>query len=194
MQQQYQTNTGIVIDYLTAVGRGKDTLRAYTSCYNSLGDALNQEGVSFSSKFAFAWLDQQSDRLGNTTFALYRAALRKLDEVYQTGEVQHDNLNPEKTRFHSLQECFKQLIDDFITTNSTLSPTTLKDYRYQLCDILFYFQETGCLEISDISYDVLFKYCRTLETRTYHVKTLMHSSLNALLCFLYEKGEGSGGC
>lgn len=193
MQQQYQTNTGIVIDYLAAVGRGKDTLRAYTSCYNSLGDALNREGVSFSSKFAFAWLDQQSDRLGNTTFALYRAALRKLDEVYQTGEVQHDNLNPEKTRFHSLQECFKQLIDDFITTNSTLSPTTLKDYRYQLCDILFYFQKSGCLEISDISYDVLFRYCDILENRTYHVKSLMHSRLNSLLCFLYERGQATYG-
>ena len=54
MQQQYQTNTGIVIDYLAAVGRGKDTLRAYTSCYNSLGDALNREGVSFSPKMAGA--------------------------------------------------------------------------------------------------------------------------------------------
>lgn len=26
MQQQYQTNTGIVIDYLAAAGRGKATL------------------------------------------------------------------------------------------------------------------------------------------------------------------------
>jgi hypothetical protein len=188
MQQQYQTNTGIVIDYLAAAGRGKATLRTYTSCYDSLGDELKRQGVSFSSTFAFAWLDQQSDHLGSSTFALYRAALRKLDEVYQTGEVRHDNFNPEKNRFHGLRECFKQLIGDFIAANGTLSPASLKDYRYQLCDILSYFQEIGCLEIPDISYDVLFRYCDTLETRTYHVKSLMHSRLNSLLCFLYDKG------
>ena len=188
MQQQYQINTGIVIDYLVTAGREKATLRVYTSCYNSLGDALSREGVPFSIEFATTWLDQQRDSLGHTMFALYRAALHKLDDVYQTGEVQHDHFNPEKTKFHCLRECFKHLINSFLAANVTLSPVTLKDYRYQMCDILFYFQETGCLEISDISYDVLFKYCRTLETRTYYVKTLMHSSLNDLLCFLYEKG------
>ena len=189
MQQQYQTNTGIVINYLVTVGRGKNTLRVYTSCYNALGNTLSREGISFSSELAVTWLEQQRDSLGNTRFALYRAALRKLDEVYQTGEVQHDNFNPEKTRFYGLQECFKQLIDDFITVNGTLSPVSLKDYRYQMCDILTHFQEIGCLEISDISYDVLFSYCSTLETRTYHVKSLMHSRLNSLLCFLYDKGS-----
>ena len=188
MQQQYQDNTGIVIDYLSVTGRGKNTIRVYTSCYNSLGEALSRHGISFSSEFATAWLAQQSDSLGSTAFALYKAALRKLDEVYLTGEVQHDHFNPEKNRFRYLRECFKQLIDEFVTANETLSPVSLKDYRYQMCDILSYFQEIGCLEISDISYDVLFKYCRTLETRTYHVKSLMHSRLNSLLCFLYDKG------
>ena len=188
MQQQYQANTDIVIDYLTATGRGKNTIRVYTSCYNSLGDAMSRQGMSFSSEFAVAWLQQQSGSLGNTAFAIYKAALRKLDEVYLTGEVQHDHFNPEKSRFHCLRKCFKQLIDDFVTTNDTLSPASLKNCRYQMCDILFHFQETGCLEISDISYDVLFKYCSTLEARTYHVKTRMHSKLNSLLCFLYDKG------
>lgn len=188
MQQQYQDNTGIVIDYLTATGRGKNTIRVYTSCYNSLGDVLSQQGISFSSEFAAVWLDQQSDTLGNTAFALYKAALNKLDEVYLTGEVQHDRFNPEKNRVHYLRECFRQLIEDFVTANETLSPVSLKDYRYQMCDILFHFQEIGCLEISDISYDVLFEYCRILETRTYHVKALIHSRLNSLLCFLYDKG------
>ena len=188
MQQQYQTNTGIVIDYLAAVGRGKNTLRFYTSCYSSLYDALSRQGIPFSTEFASDWLDKQCDSLGNTTYALYRAALHKLDEVYQTGEVQHDKFNPEKNRFHCLRECFRQLIDDFITANVTLSPISRKDYRHEMCDILSYFQEIGCLEISDISYDVLFKYCNTLEARTYHVKALMHSRLNSLLCFLYGKG------
>ena len=188
MQQQYQINTGIVIDYLAATGRGKTTIELYTSCYNSLGDALSRQGISFSSEFATAWLDQQSGSLGNTSFALYKAAINKLNEVYLTGEVQHDRFNPEKNRFRYLRECFKQLIDDFVTANDTLSPVSLKDYRYQMCDILFHFQKIGCLEISDISYDVLFEYCRILETRTYHVKALMHSRLNSLLYFLYDKG------
>ncbi len=188
MQQQFQTNTCIVIDYLITVGRGKDTLRVYTACYNSLGDTLSRESISFSSEFAAAWLNQQSGNLSKSTFALYKAALRKLDEVYQTGEIQHDKFNPEKNRLHCLSKCFKQLIDDFITTNDTLSPASLKDYKYQMCDILSCFQEMGCFEISDISYDILFKYCCSLKTRTYHVKALMHSKLNSLLCFLYEKG------
>lgn len=188
MQQQYQANTSIVINYLTATGRGKSTIRVYTSCYNSLGDALSRQGVSFSSEFAASWLNQQKDSLGNTSFALYKAALHKLDEVFLTGKVQHDHFNPEKNRFHHLRECFRELIDDFVSENDTLSPVSLKDYRYQICDILFHFQNVGCVAISDISYDVLFEYCRTLETRTYHVKTLMHSRLNSLLCFLYEKG------
>ena len=193
MQQQYLTNTGIVIEYLVTVGRGKETLRAYSSCYNSLGDELGQKGVSFSSEFAANWLEQQSNSLGNSTFALYKAALRKLDEVYQTGEVQNDNFNPEKARFHCLQECFKQIIEDFSTANGTLSPVSLMGCRYQMCDIFSYFQKMGCLEISDISYDMLFKYCRTLEARTYHVRALMHSKLNSLLCYLYEKGSAPYG-
>ena len=129
MQQQYQINTGIVIDYLAATGRGKTTIELYTSCYNSLGDALSRQGISFSSEFATSWLDQQSGSLGNTSFALYKAAINKLNEVYLTGEVQHDRFNPEKNRFRYLRECFKQLIDDIVTANETLAPVSLKDYR-----------------------------------------------------------------
>lgn len=193
MQQQYQKNTDIVIDYMTNVGRGKDTMRAYKACFLALGEALEQEKASFSVEFASSWLEKQSDGLGKAAFDCYKAALRKLDEVYRTGEIQHDKFNPEMTRFHCLQECFRQLIDDFIMTNNTLSPGSCKDYRYQMSDILFHFQEMGCLEISDISYDVLFRYCRTLESCTYHVKSQKHSKLNSLLCFLYEEGLSSYG-
>ncbi len=187
MQQQYQKNTDIVIDYMTNAGRGKGTLRVYKACFLALGEALEQERASFSAEFASAWLEIQSDGLGKTAFNLYKAALRKLDEVYQTGEIQYDHFNPEKTRFFRLRECFRELVDNFITTNNTLSPVSCMEYRYQMSDILFQFQEMGCLEVSDISYDVLFKYCHMLEARTYHVKTLMHSKLNTLLCYLYEK-------
>ena len=188
MQQQYQKNTDIVIDYLTNTGRSKKTIRVYKVCFLAFGEALKQERSSFSAEFASTWLDKRSDYLGQTAFAIYKAALRMLDEVYQTGEIQHDNFNPEKSRFSCLRECFRQLIDNFITTNNTLSSISCGTYRHQMCDILFHFQEMGCLEVSDISYDILFKYCHMLEARTYHVKSVMHSRLNSLLCFLYENG------
>ena len=87
MQQQYQKNTDIVIDYMTNVGRGKDTMRAYKACFLALGEALEQEKASFSVEFASSWLEKQSDGLGKAAFDCYKAALRKLDEVYRTGEI-----------------------------------------------------------------------------------------------------------
>ena len=39
MQQLYQKNTGIVIEYLITAARGSGTLKAYESCYHSLGEA-----------------------------------------------------------------------------------------------------------------------------------------------------------
>lgn len=188
MQQLYQKNTGIVIEYLITAARGSGTLKAYESCYHSLGEALERKGLFFSSEFAAVWLDQQRENLGKSKYALYKAALRKLDDVYRTGEVQHDNFNPSKTRLHALHECFSRLVDDFLSANETLSQASHKDYRYQMCDILFQFQEMGCNEASDISYDMLFKYCSSLENRKYHIKSLMHSRLNSLLCFLYDEG------
>lgn len=193
MQQQYQKNTSIVIDYLITVGRGNSTLRAYRACYRSLGDALKREGRDFSADFAASWLDQQRSSVGKTTLDLYKAALRKLDDVYRTGDIQHDNFNPEKTRVHGLHECFKQLIDHFIETTTSLSPASLQDYSYQLSDILLQFQEMGCSDLSDISYDMLFRYCGTLDGRTYHVKSLMHSRLNTLLNLLYTEGKAPYG-
>ena len=187
MQQQYQKNTSIVIDYLVTMGRGRQTLQAYKTCYSSLGDALKQEGTSYSPHFADHWLEQQCDCLGESTSSLYKAALHKLNDVYQTGEIQHDNFNPEKSKYARLHECFRKQVDSFIDANISLSSSTIKGYEYDLCDIFFQFQIMGCTDISDISYEILFKYCGTLETRTYHVKALLHSRLNSLLCFLYSR-------
>ena len=52
MQQQYQKNTDIVIDYLTNTGRSKKTIRVYKVCFLAFGEALKQERSSFSAEFA----------------------------------------------------------------------------------------------------------------------------------------------
>ena len=189
MHELYQKNSAIVVKYLATVGRGESTLKFYEACYQSLFESLERDGLPYSKGYATTWLSQQSEHLGQTAFAAYKAALNKLDDIYQYGEVRHDHFTPEMTRFYKLHECFKEAINGFITSNDTLSPDCLTDYRYNFCDIFYQFQELGCHNISDISYDVLFKFCSMLEARTYHVKSLMHSRLNSLLCYLHSEGR-----
>ena len=191
--QQYQKNTRTVIDYLVTVGRRKGTISIYKACYQSLGDALEQEGVPYSTGFASLWLDQQCNKLEKTAYDLYKAALHKLDDVYLTGDIQHDRFNPDKTKLFCLNECYRELVSSFLSDNNTLSPASVKDYTDQFCDILIFLQDMGCSDTSDISYKILFNYCGTLESRTYHVRALKHSRLNSLLCFLYKKGQAPFG-
>ena len=188
MQTQYQENTTIVIDYLVTASRGNDTIKAYKACYLSLGEALHREKLPYSSEYGILWFEQNCQKLKEPKYSLYRAALHKLDDVYQTGEIQHDNFNPELTKEGKLCPCFKALVDNYIAVNDYLAPRTTESRRYGLINIFYQFQMMGCNNPSDISYDVLFNYCGSIETRTYHVKALLHSQLNALLCFLYSEG------
>ena len=90
--QQYQKNTRTVIDYLVTVGRRKGTISIYKACYQSLGDALEQEGVPYSTGFASLWLNQQCNKLEKTAYDLYKAALHKLDDVYERCQVSNGKL------------------------------------------------------------------------------------------------------
>ncbi|MDO4804575.1 MAG: tyrosine-type recombinase/integrase [Lachnospiraceae bacterium] len=186
--QQYNENTCIVIDYLATQGRGRDTVNAYKDCYQSLGEALQQTKVSYSSEYACLWLEKESGNLKKTKYDLYRAALHKLDDVYQTGDIQYDIFNPQKTKEGRLSPCFKELVGRFTAANNALAPETCRDKRYGAINILYQFQMMGCNDISDISYEVLFNYCSTLVAHTYYVKAQIHSQLNSLLCFLYSEG------
>ena len=188
MQTQYQENTTIVIDYLVTAGRGNYTVKTYKACYLSLGEALQREKVTYSTEYAVLWFEQNCRNLKEPKYSLYRAALHKLDDVYQTGEIQHDNFNPEKTKEGRLCPCFKTLIDNYIAENDSLASKTLESRRHGLINILYKLQMMGCYSTSDISYEVLFNYCSSIEARKYHVKALLHSQLNSLLCFLYSEG------
>ena len=188
MQTQYQKNTTIVIDYLVTAGRGNDTIKAYKACYLSLGEALQREKVPYSTEYVTLWFEQNCKSLKEPKYSLYRAALHKLDDVYQTGEIQHDNFNPDLTREGKLCPCFRALVDNYTAANDSLASQTLESRRYGLINILYQFQMMGCDNPSDISYEVLFNYCSSIETRTYNVKALLHSQLNVLLCFLYSEG------
>ena len=148
----FQTNSSIVLKYLSENNASPTVCCLSHSCLSKLGKFLHDTSISYSLDVAKEWLSQLS--LCANTIQTYGKAIRQLDDVYKYGHVSFAN------RIHSmiLSGQFSGAVSDYLSDISgKYSKKHLPNIRIRCKYFLEYMQvEHQHSEICEITYtDVL---------------------------------------
>ena len=105
---QYDTNVKIVLDYLSDNSKSQSLYSLSHSCFAQFRKYLEENNLDYSSKITSQWLELPSPR-STKTQKVYKKALARLDDVYQSGHIRFAN----RLR-QSLSSGFLQIISEYL--------------------------------------------------------------------------------
>ena len=187
MNEEFCQLSKAVMDHIIAWNRGRETRRVYTKCFAALGEYLQEKGVMYSAEQARAWLSTVCTQVARTEFALYTAAINKLNDLYLYGKIQKGHYDPSKTIAGRLLPEFKHILDELAESISDKAKDTVYAHVWECASILFRFQNYGIASVSEISYDALIDEYSSSSGKTHYSRCAHHTNLRLLLQFLYDQ-------
>lgn len=152
---QYDTNVKIVLDYLSDNSKSQSLYSLSHSCFAQFRKYLEENNLDYSSKITSQWLELPSPR-STKTQKVYKKALARLDDVYQTGHIRFAN----KLR-QSLSNGFLQIISKYLLSVSDKYSNSHLDNIRNRCRFFFSLLQVGRNSSSpdELTYgDILFFY------------------------------------
>ena len=187
MNEDFSQLSKAVMDHIIALKRGRETQRVYTKCFAALGEHLLEKNLVYSVEEAKAWLSTVRTQEVKTGFALYTAAINKLNDLYLFGEIQEGHYDPSKTIAGRLLPGFKRILDKLAESISDKAEDTVYAHVCQCASILLRFQNNGIASVSEISYDALLEEYSSSSGKTHYSRCAHHTNLRLLLQFLYDQ-------
>ena len=176
-----------VMIYITEQNRGRETKRSYLRCFASLESYLNDKEVVYSQEIASVWLSTVSTLVNKTEYSLYCAAVNKVNDLLQYGEIRKGHYDPAKTIVGNLCPEFRRILNLLLEHISEKSDCTISSHSWQCASILLHFQKNGANSAADITYDILLDEYFSSSGKTYYSRCAHHENLRILLQVLYEK-------
>ncbi|MCD8201831.1 MAG: tyrosine-type recombinase/integrase [Clostridia bacterium] len=193
MIEEFDHLTSSVMEYITELNRCEYVVHYYNVCYAQLREYLVAKQLTYSLEIGENWLDSKRPARENTIFAVYKAAVRRINSLILYGRCGNPTIPAYtycyKPKTTELNEEFSSIRTDFYDWTSKKSKT-----KPTYCSIILgRFQDTGIFSISAITYAALLDQISIMENMPYKLKTQSHSILRSFLQFLFERGLVSYG-
>ncbi|MEA5028046.1 MAG: hypothetical protein VB056_04130, partial [Sphaerochaeta associata] len=168
MDMYYESKTA-VLNHISSLEYTKSTVDIYNRCLDAFGLYLNENNIAYSSETAFAWVEKQKEKIGASSWCLYRAAIFKLDHYYNTGLIQGYYSNSRNTMWGHLSSDYQKTIDGLIR-GLDRSAATKSNIRYGCVKVLLQIQNTsGHMKAEEITYDDLFDLLESFSRETVNI-------------------------
>jgi hypothetical protein len=188
MDMYYESKTA-VLNYISSLEYTKSTVDIYNRCLDAFGLYLIENNIAYSSETASAWVEKQKEKIGASSWYLYRAAIFKLDQYYNTGLIQGYYSNPRNTMWGHLSSDYQKTIDGLIR-GLNRSAATKSNIRYGCVKVLLQIQNTsGHIKAEEITYDDLFALLESFSRETVNIMHFLRECMKTLLDYLYSIGK-----
>ena len=189
MDEEYTRNVEEVMDYLTANGRSKWTVRGHEECYSKLESHLRESKQAYSEAAAWEWFEGVADSLDRTRRGIWTGALCKIADLYATGEIGSFHYRAPK-REDGLSERHKQLVGAYCEhlRDLGLASATVGNHRAAAVRFLLSLQEDGVGFVGDATYADVIRLLLACEGLTYRAKTDYRGKIRSILAWLHSVG------
>jgi len=188
MDMYYESKTA-VLNYISSLEYTKSTVDIYNRCLDAFGLYLIENNIAYSSETASAWVEKQKEKIGASSWYLYRAAIFKLDQYYNTGLIQGYYSDPRNTMWGHLSSDYQKTIDGLIR-GLNRSAATKSNIRYGCVKVLLQIQNTsGHIKAEEITYDDLFALLESFSRETVNIMHFLRECMKTLLDYLYSIGK-----
>lgn len=159
--EKFKINANIVLDFMIENHYSEHSLRQYKRIYETMGEYLMENNLSYSPELGWELLDSGSDApFGSKGKILHEAVIRKINAVYATGSVSNVLVSPRKPYSAlRLKASFSEVLERFTGNIQTLFSETQIENIHRRCSLfLKYLQAHGKEKVSSITYKDISEY------------------------------------
>lgn len=159
--EKFKINANIVLDFMIENHYSEHSLSQYKRIYETMGEYLTENNLSYSPELGWELLDSGSDApFGSKGKILHEAVIRKINAVYATGSVSNVLVSPRKPYSAlRLKASFSEVLERFTGNIQTLFSETQIENIHRRCSLfLKYLQSHGKEKVSSITYQDISEY------------------------------------
>ena len=159
--EKFNINANIVLDFMIENHYSEHSLSQYKRIYETMGEYLMENNLSYSPELGWELLDSGSDApFGSKGKILHEAVIRKINAVYATGSVSNVLVSPRKPYSAlRLKASFSEVLERFTGNIQTLFSETQIENIHRRCSLfLKYLQARGKEKVSSITYQDISEY------------------------------------
>ena len=159
--EKFKINANIVLDFMIENHYSEHSLSQYKRIYETMGEYLTENNLSYSPELGWELLDSGSDApFGSKGKILHEAVIRKINAVYATGSVSNVLVSPRKPYSAlRLKASFSEVPERFTGNIQTLFSETQIENIHRRCSLfLKYLQARGKEKVSSITYQDISEY------------------------------------
>ena len=159
--EKFKINANIVLDFMIENHYSEHSLSQYKRIYETMGEYLTENNLSYSPELGWELLDSGSDApFGSKGKILHEAVIRKINAVYATGSVSNVLVSPRKPYSAlRLKASFSEVLERFTGNIQTLFSETQIENIHRRCSLfLKYLQARGKEKVSSITYQDISEY------------------------------------
>ena len=159
--EKFNINANIVLDFMIENHYSEHSLSQYKRIYETMGEYLMENNLSYSPELSWELLDSGSDApFGPKGKILHEAVIRKINAVYATGSVSNVLVSPRKPYSAlRLKASFSEVLERFTGNIQTLFSETQIENIHRRCSLfLKYLQARGKEKVSSITYQDISEY------------------------------------
>lgn len=146
----------LALSYLDENHFKRCTIRLSITCYKRLQAYLEQERISYSPDNANVWLNSIKGTISDSRWHSYHAALVRLQDICETGDVRIEHVNKHRPSYESLEDTLAQDLDRYLVSRKdVLAEVTISNHRSCCSRFLLYLQDNDIKSITDISLSLL---------------------------------------
>ena len=112
--EDYKEAVGKVMDFLGKNQYCDSIIKSNCCCFNQLEDFLSGKGMVYSPQNADDWYQSIIKSLSKSYKGYYKTALLKLQDVYETGEIQSVHQSKLQKSYTVLEVYWKSILDEYL--------------------------------------------------------------------------------
>ena len=191
--EKFKINANIVLDFMIENHYSEHSLSQYKRIYETMGEYLTENNLSYSPELGWELLDSGSDApFGSKGKILHEAVIRKINAVYATGSVSNVLVSPRKPYSAlRLKASFSEVLERFTGNIQTLFSETQIENIHRRCSLfLKSLQSHGKEKVSSITYQDISEYHFSELSHLKQVSRLIEEgSICHFLQFLFQEKQ-----
>lgn len=186
--EQFYTNIQKVMDFLKNNGYEVSSLSSHRSCYCHLQKFLQCKGGVYSPSLGNNWLETISANTTEHRRRVYKQAISKLNDVYETGYIRVSNTTKGCETYSRLILSLRSELDIYLEfCSSHYSKGYIACIRARCARFLIFFQNKGNQRIEEITYLSVDQFHRDYKYESVAEKSMCEAVVLEFLRYLANK-------
>jgi len=190
----YQSMTQTVLDYLIDHQYCSSVINANMRCFEKLRLYLEAKGISYSPDSALEWY-MKSDELSASDSGFARVALKRLQDVAETGSIRIEHETKNLMTYTILSSHMKTCLESYLDTiKDALSEATVNNHRHSCAKFLAFAQKSGISTVNEINVSLIVDFFKDAIYFGAFTKSQVNSHITSMMQYFYDQNRVSYAC